>query len=134
GRYFDRGGLLARTLLTDVERLGPVASGIDGQIWAYVDGYWQPGQVVVRGRIVDLLGERYRRAHAENIESMIMARQPFITDEPVREYLNVSNGLLDWRTGELWPHSPDVPSTIRVPIRWNPEAICPNIEAFVADV
>lgn len=32
-RYFDRAGLRARTLLDDCERLGPLASGIDGKVW-----------------------------------------------------------------------------------------------------
>jgi P4 family phage/plasmid primase-like protien len=131
GRYFDRAGLMARTLAVDCERLGPLASGIDGKVWAYVDGVWIHGDRILRKRVVDLLGERYRRAHADTVESMVLAREPFINDTPPRDYLNVTNGLLEWRTGTLKPHTEAVPSTTRIPVRWNPEAQCPHIDRFL---
>lgn len=131
GRYFNQAGLRAHTLMVDCERLGPLASGIDGKIWAYVDGVWIHGDRILRKRVVDLLGERYRRAHAETVESMALAREPFINDTPARDYLNVVNGLLDWRTGQLRPHTPEVPSTTRIPVRWNPGAVCPHIDGFL---
>jgi P4 family phage/plasmid primase-like protien len=134
GRYFDRAGLRARTLLSDCERLGPLASGIDGKVWAYIDGVWVHGDRILRSRVVDLLGERYRRAHADTIESMVQAREPFINDTPDTEYLNVENGLLQWRTGLLKPHTDKVPSTTRIPVRWSPGATCPNIDKFLQSV
>jgi P4 family phage/plasmid primase-like protien len=134
GRYFDRAGLRARTLLADCERLGPLASGIDGKVWAYTDGVWVHGDRILRSRVVDLLGERYRRAHADTMESMMQAREPFINDTPDTEYLNVENGLLQWRTGLLKPHTDKVPSTTRIPLRWNPDAACPNIDEFLRTV
>jgi putative DNA primase/helicase len=134
GRYFDRAGLRARTLLSDCERLGPLASGIDGKVWAYIDGVWVHGDRILRSRVVDLLGERYRRAHADTIESMVQAREPFINDTPDTEHLNVENGLLQWRTGLLKPHTDKVPSTTRIPVRWNPDATCPNIDKFLQSV
>lgn len=133
-RYFDRAGLRARTLLTDCERVGPLASGIDGKVWAYEDGVWVHGDRILRSRVVALLGERYRRAHADTVESMVQSREPFINDTPVTNYLNVPNGLLDWRTGRLHPHSEKIPSTTRIPVLWNPDAECPNINKFLKSV
>ncbi|MCB1290349.1 phage/plasmid primase, P4 family [Mycolicibacterium sp.] len=133
-RYFNQAGLRARTLALDCERLGPLASGIDGKVWAYVDGVWIHGERILRKRVVDLLGERYRRAHADTVESMVLAREPFINDQPARDYINVTNGLLHWRTGELKPHTPTVPSTTRIPVAWNPDATCPNIDRFLTMV
>jgi hypothetical protein len=46
--------------------------------------------------------------------------------------LNLPNGLLDWRTGQLLPHDPAIPSTVRIPVPWNPEATCPFVDAFLA--
>ncbi len=133
-KYFNQAGLRARTLLIDCERHGPLASGIDGKVWAYADGVWVEGNRILRERVVALLGERYRRAHADTVESMVLARRPFINDTPALDYLNVINGLLDWRTGQLKPHTPEVPSTTRIPVRWNPEAACPNIDRFLGMV
>lgn len=131
GRYFDKTGLRAATLLRDCEQLGPLASGIDGKVWAYIDGVWVHGDRELRARAVKLLGERYRRAHADTVESMVLSRVPFINDTPATEYLNVENGLLQWRTGQLLPHTPEVPSTTRIPVRWNSDATCPNIDTFL---
>ena len=133
-RYFNQAGLRAATLLHDCEQLGPLASGIDGKVWAYVDGVWVHGDRILRSRVVGLLGERYRRAHAETVESMVQSREPFINDTPATEYINVENGLLHWRTGELVDHTPTVPSTTRIPVRWEPEATCPNIDKFLHEV
>ena len=133
-RYFNRAGLRARTLHDDCERLGPLAAGIDGKVWAYIDGVWVHGDRILRDRVVDLTGELYRRAHADTVESMVLAREPFITDEPVTEYLNLPNGLLAWRTGVLRPHTHTIPSTTRIPVAWNPDAACPNIDQFMHTV
>lgn len=43
----------------------------------------------------------------------------FAGDRQDDQYLDLPNGLLDWRTGEVRPHDPDVPSMIRLPIEWN---------------
>jgi P4 family phage/plasmid primase-like protien len=131
GRYFNKAGLRAATLLRDCEQLGPLASGIDGKVWAYTGGVWVHGDRELRARAVKLLGERYRRAHADTVESMVLSRVPFINDTPATEYLNVENGLLHWRTGRLRDHTAKVPSTTRIPVRWNPDAQCPNIDTFL---
>jgi P4 family phage/plasmid primase-like protien len=133
-RYFGKkGGLRAATLLRDVEHLGPLAGGIDGAAWAFRDGVWRPdGDREIRARVVGLLREQYRRAHADTVVDMLKARPPFIGDDPVVHLLNVPNGLLDWSTGELRPHDPKLPTTVRIPVPWNPNATCPAVDAFLA--
>jgi putative DNA primase/helicase len=42
--------------------------------------------------------------------------------------INVQNGLLNWRTLELIPHSPYYYSRIQHPIMYDPKAECPSIE------
>ena len=53
-------------------------------------------------------------------------------DQP-EQYVNVRNGLLDRRSGELHPHSPYVVSTIQLPVSWNPDATCARIDRFFDD-
>jgi P4 family phage/plasmid primase-like protien len=135
-RYFGKhGGLRAATLRRDVEHLGPLAAGIDGAVWAYRDGVWRPdGDREVRARVVGLLGQQYRRTHADTVIDMLKSRPPFIGDDPVVDVLNLPNGLLDWRTGELRPHDSGLPTTVRIPVPWNLEATCPAVDAFLASV
>jgi putative DNA primase/helicase len=42
--------------------------------------------------------------------------------------------VLDWQTADLRPHSPDRLSIIQSPIAWDPDASCPAIDTFLAEV
>lgn len=48
--------------------------------------------------------------------------------------LNVENGTIDLRTGELHPHRRENLITRLVPIQYDPEAGCPRWEEFLSDV
>jgi putative DNA primase/helicase len=48
--------------------------------------------------------------------------------------LNVANGMLDWRTGDLLPHSPEHLSIIQLPVAWNPDATCPATDTFLSEI
>lgn len=48
--------------------------------------------------------------------------------------LNLENGLLDINTFELKPHTPDYLSTVRVPVKWVPEARAPLWFGFINDI
>ncbi len=50
------------------------------------------------------------------------------------KYINVRNGLLDWRTEELHPHAPDYFSIRQIPVDWNPEARSPRLIRFLREV
>ena len=48
--------------------------------------------------------------------------------------LNVANGLLDLRSMALRPHDPDHPSTIQVPVAYDPDADCQRFGDFLREV
>lgn len=48
--------------------------------------------------------------------------------------LNLESGLLNIQNGELRPHKPQLYSTIRIPVKYNPHADCPKIKRFFAEV
>lgn len=48
--------------------------------------------------------------------------------------LNVANGMVDLRTGELLPHDRDAFATHVIDVAYDPAAACPVFERFVADV
>jgi P4 family phage/plasmid primase-like protien len=67
--------------------------------------------------------------------SVVSNREPCITDDRQdTQYLNLPNGLLDWKEGRLYPHNPSVVSTIRIPIEWDDDAECPDIDQFFREV
>ena len=50
------------------------------------------------------------------------------------DIINVENGLLNMRTRELLPHTPDYYSLTQLPIQYDPEAKAPKFEKFLDDV
>lgn len=51
---------------------------------------------------------------------------------PPLDVLNLENGLLDLKTRELKPHTPDHLSMVQLPVRYDPNAKCPKWDAQVA--
>jgi P4 family phage/plasmid primase-like protien len=50
------------------------------------------------------------------------------------DILNLQNGLLNIHTLEFTEHSPDYLSLVQLPIRYDPEARCPNLLKFLGQV
>ncbi len=133
--FFDKTGLLHADLRDAVLDLGPIRAGLGRSLWRYRDGVWlADGADEVRRRAGRLLGNRRRNSHVEGVVSDLEAEEPFITDEVPDQWVNCRNGLLDWMTGELHPHSPDVPSTYQLTVGWDPAATCPTVDKWLDDV
>ena len=131
-QFFAKFGLRARTLRNAVINLGPLAVGPGRTIWWYDHGVYLPnGDVEVRRRVADLLGERGRKVHADQMVSEISTGHPFITDAQPTRWINCRNGLLDWRTLELHPHTPTLPTTYQLAVDWDPHAVCPVVDGWL---
>jgi len=111
-----------------------------GEIYRYEDGVYVPGgEFFIRRRVKRLLldlwkVEKWNRRLAQEVIEFILLDAPELEPRPSCALINLENGVLDVWTGELLPHSPRFLSTIRVPIRFEPEATCPRIEEFVDEV
>jgi len=114
--------------------LGPVGYGADSDFWEYEGGRWRPNEHVVTDRLVHLLGDDYRKAHVGSVEDVVRNRAYRLTGDPVPEFMNFRNGMLQWRTGQLFEHSPEYRSTVQLGCDWDPDATCPTFEEFLSDV
>lgn len=132
--YTPAGALLAKTLALDVIRLGPLANGTDNRTWSYQAGVWRADPHVVVRRVSWLMSERYRPSHARNAVDIVMANVGRIDCDPVPGVINFRNGLYDWKTATLLDHSPQVPSTVQLPVDHAAGADCPEFEKFLAGV
>lgn len=133
--YIDpKDGLDAALLADDVLDMGPLAWGRDKAFWSYSDGVWRRDPEAVERRSVILLGGRFRGAHATNAATIVRHRIGDITCEPVTEYINFTNGMLDRRTLELLPHAPHYGSTVQLPVAWEPDATAPVFDKFLRSV
>ncbi|CQR71367.1 hypothetical protein SOV_17260 [Sporomusa ovata DSM 2662] len=107
-------------------------------LYFYQDGYYKPkGFQFIKARCLGLMENEYRDVHGNEvgkyIETILWNSEPMLDTDA--RYINVENGLLDWMADppELLPHNPDYFSSIRIPVRYDPEAACPQIDTFFQD-
>lgn len=116
--------------------LGPLGWGLDENWWAYENGVWRPDSKVVRRRVSRLLQGKVRRGHAMECAEHLMFLEglSFVTGDPVPDFMNFRNGMVNWRNGDILEHDEKYLSTVQFPIDYAPEATCPNFDRFLADV
>ena len=135
GQFLDeKGGPLSANLGAAVMTMGPLGCGLDNLIWRYRRGVWAPAPREVSNRLVKLTRNCYRSGHVKTIENVVSAFAPRIDSEPVGQYVNVTNGLLDWRAGMLYGHTPDVLSTVQMSVPWIADAVCPEFDKWLRQV
>src|SRR5579863_2161789 len=109
-------------------------------LYVYRDGVYKPaGEFLVRQRVKHVLldndcPEMWSRALATEVLEFIALDVPELPEQPSTELINLRNGLLNVRTRELFAHSPEFQSTIRIPITFDPNASCPAIDKFIGEV
>jgi putative DNA primase/helicase len=133
--FFDnKTGLLAERLADAVSY--DLALGPDGSVWVYEAGVWQRRDDEVERRVARTLGNRFRREHAANARVMITKGHdlPVIEREPDPRLINTRSGMIDWRTGKLEPHDPELLSTVQLPIEYDATAVCPTFDAWLEAV
>ena len=133
--FFDRvDGLKTDVLAAAVTTEAKIAWGADQQTWQYLDGVWKPAPRIIQRTVASIIPRRYRMSHAANVASFLEPNLPEISCRPVPEVMNFRNGLLDWTTGTMLPHSSEIMSTVQFPYEWNADATCPRFEAFLEEV
>lgn len=123
------------TLEAAVRSFGPIEIGQGKTLWSYSDGYWQhKGYEQVVNRVGHLLGEKARPTHTSTLIHFMETETPTINDLGPAQFINLKNGMLDWRTGNLAPHAKEYYSTIQLPHAWNSDATCPTVDGFFSQV
>jgi putative DNA primase/helicase len=133
--FLGRDGLDVTALVAHVLGAGPVTMGVDDRLWSFRYGVWLPdGEAEVGRRVRDALGQRYRVMHLNTVLSWLRQDVPTIAAQPTMAWINCRDGLLHWQSGRLETHRPDICSTVQLPVAWRPDATCPAIDAFFAEV
>jgi len=135
--YKDRHGLHLVDLAADLTRSLIVGTGPGREPWVYDAGRWRPDADDIQARLVEMMGDDYRPYVVQTATDRLKAISPYHIDpaHPANTgLLNFRNGMLDWQTGELTPHSPAALSINQIPHDWNPDAVAPRADAFMAEV
>ncbi|MCB9556879.1 MAG: hypothetical protein H6707_12305 [Deltaproteobacteria bacterium] len=106
------------------------------RIYVFKGGVYRPeGQKLIQKRTQDILGAQSRRhCGVETCYWIETERRVADAEVDAGELVNVANGLLNPRTGELNPHSPSDLSTVQLPTEWNPNAYHERADQFLREV
>jgi putative DNA primase/helicase len=134
--FFEGKDLLAARLANHVLDQGPVGWGTDNDFWSYDGGVWAPDHYVVENRVIQALGDKFRPGHHAAARPIARLHAHRLTGDPDTQRINFTNGMLDWRTGEMTEHDPSFGSTVQLQVAYEPhlEPTCPKFDAFMADV
>lgn len=108
------------------------------KLHVFRDGCYRPeGQDIVHRevkRILGLLGQsaRWSSHRSAEVVSYISVDLRTLWERPPLDKINLINGLLNVNTRKLEKHSSDFLSPVQLPIKYDPEARCPNWERFIA--
>ena len=95
-------------------------------MYRYSDGiYLDDGKEHVKEICTELLGNKFSTHYCNETISYIQAKTYIYPEEIDHEWINLENGLLHPTTKEFKEHTPELFSTIRIPIKYDPEADCP---------
>jgi putative DNA primase/helicase len=103
------------------------AAGKDGSLYVYERGVYVHAEGYVDARLQDLAGEQWSRHLRNETLAWLAGCSPGLVDGLGPDIINVRNGLLIWQ-GDKWrlkPHSPEVRTTVQLPVTFDREAACP---------
>lgn len=106
-------------------------------IYIYENGYYINRGVSIIEQLTDQLLSLYTKdSHRSEvikyIKNLTLCHRKEL--DPNMYLLNLENGIYNVKTGEFIEHTPDIVSIIRIPVKYNPSATCPQIEKFLNDV
>lgn len=113
--------------------------GYDGKkdIYIYKNGYYINHGVTIIEQLTDqLLSIFIKDSHRSEVIKYIKNYTDCDRKElnPNMYLINLQNGIYNIKTGTFIDHNPNIVSIIRIPVKYDPKAECPQINKFLDDV
>ena len=105
-----------------------------GLLYLYQEGLYRPGEETMRKVLGQGLGAYWRPKRADDVIRYLYDIARELWQQPPLGRINVVNGILDVNMLMLARHSTSFLSPVRVPVAFDPEADCPLIHKFLAEV
>jgi P4 family phage/plasmid primase-like protien len=116
--------------------IGRDGRGVD--LYVYRNGvYVQEGNSFIRDKTDKILGSVSRDKNIEEVLKLVTQRVKVHYDDVnknAKNLINVKNGLLDWKTGELKPHDHTTYSLIQIQTEYDPNAKSDVLDKFINQV
>jgi putative DNA primase/helicase len=114
------------------------AQDAGGRLYHYKGGVYRPqGEKHVKVRVKSFLmgwgdTKAWSTKLAGEVVEFIRTDATELPDRPRMDVVNVENGMVRVADGVLLPHDPKYLSMVQLPVKYDPTATCPHIDAFVA--
>jgi putative DNA primase/helicase len=104
-------------------------------VYVYIDGFYQPyGEILVKQQCKIRLGAEYRKNRVSEVLDYIKASTYTDRREEPAHLVPLANGILNLKTMELQPYKPDYMFFNKLPVKYDPDAGCPQIKKFLMDI
>ena len=140
-RFFDeKGRFIAKRLADEIMSKHKFLTLEDTEEVLYYDEsegiFKRGGETLIKKLCEKYLGEE-ANTHRVNevighIQRSTYTKRSELDENP--HLICVKNGVLDLKTMELKEHSPDYKLTVRIPVKYDPEAECPEIRKFLSEI
>jgi putative DNA primase/helicase len=136
----DKKDLSVEDLANGITSSNWFAKDAGSKLYFYDGSVYRPnGESFIAKRVKELyrgsgLARRWSTRKTTEVVEYIRVDAPHLWEDPPANTINVLNGLIDVTTLELRPHTPEFFSAIQVPVCFDPDAVCPVWEKFVANV
>jgi putative DNA primase/helicase len=100
-------------------------------------GIWKrEGEQIIKAEMGELLGEDNRKRFIEDVKHAIICEPNMMVPRPTPpiDKIGVENGILNLQTGKIEEPNPDNFVVTRIPVKFDPEAKCPEIDKFMLGV
>jgi len=107
---------------------------IHDDLYIYDGKRYVPGEDLYNRMSARVLGEYSHSRHIlEGYRQLLYAAEEISVQDAADtgHRLIVENGIVDIRTGEVAPHTPDFKKIVKLPVAYDPHAECPAIEEFL---
>lgn len=136
-RFFKPTGLDAKKLGEEILAENAIITNEENDEIFYYNpevGHYQRGFNFVKKQTQEKLGERVKRAYIDEAVAFVRNATRQKLPETPKHLVCLKNGVLDRTTKQLLPHSPEHFFLCRINGEYRPEADCPNISQFLAQV
>lgn len=116
-----------------------IRDDINSEMWIYKDGIYIPQAKTYINEFCDkILGKVYKTSLANQVIAKVEARtyidQADFFEEHHKNFIPVKNGLLHLFERKIFPFDPNKRFFSKLPINYDPKAVCPNIERFFSEI
>lgn len=136
--FFEKDKFVAKRLADVIMQLTRfVALEDTEEIWYYKDGIYHPnGETLIKKLCQKFLREEANKNRVSEVIAHIQrstyAKREIFDKNP--DLIAVENGVINLQTMEFLPHSPDHHLIVKIPVKYDPNADCPNIKKFFSEV